>query len=164
MYSNRFRRIKSVNFVVLLVRALCKGFPRFHTGKAVRTATPYNYNLSGECRGGPHPPPPPLIFRPNWGPKGRKKIFSRLGIPLSPGSGWPPPPPHPLSECLACLDPPLNPVEDQPTRWSFLPEPGEDMDIPLGLLQGGVIRIVKQLQKFQLNRNVFPQIIIVNVI
>ena len=57
MYSNRFRRIKSVNFVVLLVRALCKGFPRFHTGKAVRTATPYNYNLSGGCRGGPPPPP-----------------------------------------------------------------------------------------------------------
>ena len=38
------------------------------------------------------------------------------------------------------------------------------MDTPLGLLQGGVIRIVKQLQKFELNRNVFPQIIIVNVI
>ena len=62
MYSNRFRRIKSVNFVVLLVRALCKGFPRFHTGKAVRTATPYNYNLSGGCRGGPLPPPPSPLF------------------------------------------------------------------------------------------------------
>ena len=60
MYSNRFRRIKSVNFVVLIVRAICKGFPRFHTGKDVRNATPYN--LSGGYRGGP---PPPLIFRPN---------------------------------------------------------------------------------------------------
>ena len=162
MYSNRFRRIKSVNFVVLLVRALCKGFPRFHTGKAVRTATPYNYNLSGGCRGGPPPrPPPPLIFRPNWG---KKFFFRDSASPLALGLDDRLPQPHPLSECLACLDPPLNPVKDQPTRWSFLPEPGEDMDIPLGLLQGGVIRIVKQLQKFQLNRNVFPQIIIVNVI
>lgn len=75
--------------------------------------------------------------------------------------------PPPLPPLFECLDPPLNldnnPVEDKPTRWRFLPEPGEDMDIPLGLLQGGVI-FVKQLQQFQLNRNVFPQIIIVNVI
>ena len=98
MYSNRFRRIKSVNFVVLLVRALCKGFPRFHTGKAVRTATPYNYNLSGGCRGGPGgggwapPPPPPPLFLDQTE---EKKKISRLGIPLSPGSGWPPPPTSP---------------------------------------------------------------------
>ena len=36
---------------------------------------------SGGFRGGARGAPPPLIFRPNWGPKGRKKLF-----------GWPPPP------------------------------------------------------------------------
>ena len=30
-----------------------------------------------------------LIFRPNWGPKGRKNLFLRLR-PLLSGSGWPP--------------------------------------------------------------------------
>ena len=116
MYSNRFRRIKSVNFVVLLVRALCKGFPRFHTGKAVRTATPYNYNLSGECRGGPLPPPPPLFLDQTEARRAEKKFFRDSASPLALGLDDRPLPPHPLSECLACLDPPLNPVEDQPTR------------------------------------------------
>ena len=38
---------------------------------------------------------PPLIFRPNWGPKGRKKFVLRLPLPLISGSGWlHPPPPH----------------------------------------------------------------------
>ena len=117
MYSNRFRRIKSVNFVVLLVRALCKGFPRFHTGKAVRTATPYNYNLSGGCRGGP-PPHPPLFLDQTEARRAEKKFFRDSASPLALGlDDLPlPPPPHPSSECLACLDPPLNPVEDQPTR------------------------------------------------
>ena len=35
-------------------------------------------------------PPPPLIFRPNWGPKGWKKIFLSPSLPPSPwrsGSG-----------------------------------------------------------------------------
>ena len=36
--------------------------------------------------------PSPLIFTPNWGPKGRKKIFLRPGPPLLSGSGWPDPP------------------------------------------------------------------------
>ena len=36
----------------------------------------------------------PLNFRPNWGPKGRKKKFLRPGAPLIAGCGWPPPP-HP---------------------------------------------------------------------
>ena len=32
----------------------------------------------------------PLIFRPNWGPKGRKKFFWRpISSPLIKGSGWP---------------------------------------------------------------------------
>ena len=37
--------------------------------------------------------PPPLIFRPKWRPKGRKKFFGdRPPPPLILGSGWPPPP------------------------------------------------------------------------
>ena len=41
-------------------------------------------------------PPPHLIFRPKWGPKGRKKFFFRRGPALISGSGWPAPPPTPL--------------------------------------------------------------------
>ena len=41
----------------------------------------------GKGPGGPGPLPP-LIFRPNWGPKGRKIFFFRPDIPLI--SGWPP--------------------------------------------------------------------------
>ena len=99
MYSNRFRRIKSVNFVVLLVRALCKGFPRFHTGKAVRTTTPYNYNLSGGCRGGPPPPPPrplpPPLFLDQTEEK--KSFFRDSASPLALGldDRLPQPPPAP---------------------------------------------------------------------
>ena len=57
----------------------------------------------GGVRGIRAPPPPliPLIFRPNWGPKGRKKNFWRP-FPLLPG------PPlfeglHPLLLCLISL-------------------------------------------------------------
>ena len=39
-------------------------------------------------------PPPPHIFRPNWGPKGRKNLLE-TGAPLISGSGCPPPPPPP---------------------------------------------------------------------
>ena len=49
----------------------------------------------------PGVPVSPLIFRPKWGPKGRKKVFWRPGPPLISGSGWPAPPPPPsLSEGL----------------------------------------------------------------
>ena len=42
----------------------------------------------GEKPGGP----PLLIFRPKWGPKGRKNFFGRPFPPLLiSGSGWPPP-------------------------------------------------------------------------
>ena len=71
-------------------------------------------------------PPPPLIFRPNWGPKGEKNYFSRpvpplsqglddrappylrvwmTGLPLISGSGWPGPP---LSQGLDDRAPPLS--------------------------------------------------------
>ena len=46
----------------------------------------------GEGPGGT--PPPPLIFRLNWGRKGRKNLIS--------GSGWPPPPPHPYLKVWIC--------------------------------------------------------------
>ena len=40
----------------------------------------------------------PLIFRPNWGPKGRKRhFFLWPDLPVISGSGWPPPLPTPLS-------------------------------------------------------------------
>ena len=50
----------------------------------------------------PEEGPFPLTFRPNWGPKVRKKILLSPGSSLISGSGWPPPP---LSEGL---DPPLH--------------------------------------------------------
>ena len=37
--------------------------------------------LSGGSRGGARGAQPPLIFRPKWGPKGRKKIFFEAGVP-----------------------------------------------------------------------------------
>ena len=63
-------------------------------------------------RGPGGPSPRPLMFRSNWGPKGRKKIFQNRPSPLQTyirtcmffisGSGWPPP--SPLSEGL---EPPM---------------------------------------------------------
>ena len=38
-------------------------------------------------RGGAHPGAP-LIFRPNWGPKGKKKCFRDCPAPPIKGSGW----------------------------------------------------------------------------
>ena len=49
-------------------------------------------------------PRSPLVFRPNWGPKGRKKFFETVLPPASQGlddrNPPPPPAPHPLSEGL----------------------------------------------------------------
>ena len=52
---------------------------------------------------GEGPAPNPLIFRRNWGPKGRKKIFFEAGLPFSsPGlDDWPP-------SLTEGLDPPLS--------------------------------------------------------
>ena len=46
--------------------------------------------------------PSPLIFRPNWGPKGRKKFFGDRS-PLIQGSGWP----SPLPPLFQGVDPAL---------------------------------------------------------
>ena len=58
------------------------------------------YNSGGSREGALPPSPLSFIFRPNWGPKSRKKNWDPH--PLISGSGWPSPPP--LSEGL---DPPL---------------------------------------------------------
>ena len=56
----------------------------------------YQWRIQGRGPGGPAPP---LIFSPDLGPKGRKKIFF-----------WrPPPPPPPLSEGLDDRPPPTPP-------------------------------------------------------
>ena len=64
----------------------------------------FSIYFSGGSRGGARGArPPPLIFRPKWGPKGRKNIWGRLPPPLSQALDDPPPP-SPLSEGL---NPPL---------------------------------------------------------
>ena len=47
-------------------------------------------------RRGPGAPGSPLIFRPNWGPKSRKKSFWDRAPPLISVSGWPAPLPLPF--------------------------------------------------------------------
>ena len=44
----------------------------------------YTLHCSGGSRGGAWGPRSPLIFRPNWGPKGRKKFYWRAAHPLLP--------------------------------------------------------------------------------
>ena len=59
------------------------------------------------------PPPPPLIFRANWGPKGQKKFFWDRAQPLALSQGLedrPPPIPTP--------PPPLSEGPDPPLIWS----------------------------------------------
>ena len=46
--------------------------------------TDLEHCTSGGSRGGDGGPGPPLTFRPNWGPKARKKIFGRPAPPPSP--------------------------------------------------------------------------------
>ena len=48
------------------------------------------WRIQGETS--PPPPPTPLIFRPNWGLKSRKKIFLETAPPLSQGLDDLPPP------------------------------------------------------------------------
>ena len=52
-------------------------------------------------------PTPPLIFRPNWGPKGRIKFFRRPGSLPPYLRVWMTPPPPPPLIWSECLDPPL---------------------------------------------------------
>ena len=60
-----------------------------------KTVQAYPVADSGEGPGGPSPPP--LIFRPNWSPKGPKKFFGDCSPTLSQGLNNRPP----LSEGLA---------------------------------------------------------------
>ena len=55
-------------------------------------AIPFSGGSRGEARGASLPP---VIFRPNWGPKGRKKFATAPPslIAASGWSGWLPPPP-----------------------------------------------------------------------
>ena len=71
-------------------------------------AIPFSGGSRGEVRGASLPP---FIFRPNWGPKGRKK-FETAPPPLSLGVVGlvdcpPPPPPPPLRPFSEDLYPPL---------------------------------------------------------
>ena len=62
-------------------------------GDEVKEMDRFGNDVSGGCRGGARggQPHPPLISRPNWGPKGRNKILLKPGLPLIWGSGWPGP-------------------------------------------------------------------------
>ena len=73
---------------------------------------------------------PLLIFRPNWGPKGRKKFFWDRP-PLILGSGWPSPPPSPhpylkvwIRHCINCKGPHTNMPQDvndlQGRAWDLI--------------------------------------------
>ena len=57
---------------------------KVHLGRNVSTHFVADWSFGGGCKGGARGArPPSLIFRPNWGPKGRKiYIFWRPGPPL----------------------------------------------------------------------------------
>ena len=83
------RKDIEIPFVWLTTKKRWKVEPRPHWWEvsAVITATPLlpkQWRI--QERG-----PPPLIFRPNWGPKGLKKMFweTTLPTPFIQGSGWP---------------------------------------------------------------------------
>ena len=91
----------SCGYPVLVRLQISKKNP---TSKKVRLAL----NCGGS-RGGARGPGSPLIFRPNCGWKGWKKILRPPPPPMS-GSGWPslpPPPPAPPPSPPPYLDPPL---------------------------------------------------------
>ena len=52
-----------------------------NTHKSYVTATKSSGGSKGGARGA-RTPPPPLIFRPNWGPKGRKNSFGDRATPF----------------------------------------------------------------------------------
>ena len=81
----------------------CRGIPnpRLPYLGLVRCYSRDNFAVADPGGGGD-----PLNFRPNWGPKGRKKFFLWPGLPLISGSGWPPPPP-PSTPLSWGLNPPL---------------------------------------------------------
>ena len=66
------------------------------------------WQIQGRGPGGPAFPPPPLIFRPDWGLKIQKDFFWRLGPPLTKGVDDHPPPPHYSPPSSQGLDPALS--------------------------------------------------------
>jgi len=63
-------------------------------GDEVKGMDRFGNDASGGARWAQLPPPHThthLIFRPNWGPKGRKKFLERPSLPLIWLSGWPDP-------------------------------------------------------------------------
>ena len=101
LFAVRRRRCKKLPIVV--IHKFCyHGNVTSHLSSLLRAVEKLKHLrlCLGEEPGGPvHP----LIFRPNWGPNGRKKFFWEMAPPLISGSGWSPPPsppPPPLSEGL----------------------------------------------------------------
>ena len=52
-----------------------------HT-QVIRHCNEIQWRIQGRGPGSPSPLPPPLIFRPNWGPKGRKNSFGDRAAPF----------------------------------------------------------------------------------
>ena len=90
-------------------------------GKVSQTGTPCNlFFCSGGSRGGARGPcpPPPLIFRPFWGPKGRK-IFFWDRTPLYLGVWTTGPPPY-LKVWISTFQRSLS------SSWAYSTKPGRD--------------------------------------
>ena len=54
---------------------------KIHT-QVIRHCNEIQWRIQGRGPGSPPPLPPPLIFRPNWGPKGRKNSFGDRAAPF----------------------------------------------------------------------------------
>ena len=82
--------VASEGFIVNLIQSclitVTKEGRKTHTHKSYITATKSSGGSRGRAQGArPLSTPPPLIFRPKWGSKGRKKIFWRPGRPFCKG-------------------------------------------------------------------------------
>ena len=76
--------VASEGFVVSLIQPCLitemKEERKEHT-QVIRHCNEIQRRIQGRGPGSPHPPPP-LIFRPNWGPKGRKNSFGDRATPF----------------------------------------------------------------------------------
>ena len=92
--------------------------PRFQAQQPSLCSLAYFWGKwKGKCSSGPArgPPPPSLIFRPNWGPKGRKK---KLG-------DHPPPPTFPYLRVWMTAPPRLSQGLDPALKWHSRLSEGE---------------------------------------